>query len=199
MLYFDTWDALDYTQTAVMKNNISALCERYGLQIYYQNKSVTFPNDQGLQQYLLLWQRRKLHERDWRKLGDINVQGTSQAACRGIYLFINNIAQEPNATQHTGGKVYALANGRQYSSVVTGGSGIQNNFKGAQTLWRCAAPVILEIMSSPSTAAATEQIRMSSRPFNNASDLITDRMGAPTALASRPQRPVWAIMRSRVP
>ena len=175
---FDTWDAMAYSQTAVMKNNISTLCERFGLQIYYQGLSTAAPIIKVYNNTFYEGSAGNYTNGTGGAFGDINIQSSKPTLPWHITID-QNIAQEPNATQHTAGKVYALVTGA-YPSVVIGGSGIQNIFKGSQTTCpggqSCDSGDNVVAFNGGNFGTNTYV----NPTFNNTSDLITKRMGAPS-------------------
>jgi hypothetical protein len=175
---FDTWDALAYSQTAVMKNNISALCERFGLQMYYQGLSAAAPIVKLYNNTFYEGSAGNYTNGTGGNFGDINIQSSTNTLPWQIAIN-QNIAQEPNATQHTGGNVYALVTAA-YPSTVIGGSGIQNIFKGSQT--KC--PPGQSCDSGDNVVAfngGNFGTNIYANPtFNNTSDLIANRMAAPS-------------------
>jgi hypothetical protein len=175
---FDTWDALAYSQTAVMKNNISTLCERYGLQIFYQGLSAVAPSIKVYNNTFYEGSAGNYTNGTGGNYGDINIQSTTATLPWHIAID-KNIAQEPNATQHTGGNVYALLTGR-YPLAVIGGSGIENVFKGSQT--KCPGGQSCDAGDNVvAFNAGNFGSNIYANPtFNNTSDLITNRMGAPS-------------------
>ena len=109
--------------------------------------------------------------------GDINIQSTAITLPWNITIDLN-IAQEPNAKQHTGGNVYALLNGGNYSSAVIGGSGIQSVFKGSQTTCPASCDAGDDVVAFNGGNFGTNTY--ANPTFNNPSDLTTNRMGAPS-------------------
>ena len=172
---FDTWDALAYSQTAVMKNNISTLCERFGLQIFYQGLSAAVPTIKIYNNTFYEGSAGNYTNGTGGNFGDINIQSTTSTLPWKIAID-DNIAQEPNATRHTGGNVYALVIG-DYPSAVLGGSGIQNIFKGAQTTCPASCDSADNVVAFNGGSFGTNTY--ANPTFNNTSDLITNRMGAP--------------------
>ena len=175
---FDTWDVLAYSQTAVMKNNISALCERFGLNMFYQGLSASAPTIKVYNNTFYEGSAGNYTNGTGGNYGDINIQ--SSVATLPWHIAIDqNIAQEPNATQHTAGNVYALVTAA-YPSVVIGGSGIQNIFKGSQT--KCPGGQSCDpgdnVVAFNGGNFGTNTY--ANPAFNNVADLIANRMGAPS-------------------
>jgi hypothetical protein len=177
---FDTLDGLDYTQTIVMKNNISAICERYGVNFTYQGIS----NDAlTLKVYQNTFYGGSIgaytNDGPGGDYGDINVSANAYPWKISIY---NNLVQERLAhpTNAAGSYDYALEIGGNLSTVTVGGSGTQNFLKGLATV--CLAPYCDPVANAASygTLANLGTNTYISPAYNNPTDFFNYRMGTPS-------------------
>lgn len=188
----DTLDALDYTNTVVIKNNVLAGAERFGMQMFYQGLSV---NPLTLKFYNNTLYGNNVGPASsvgntcgWAQ-GGINIQSSATAIPWNISVY-NNIDQETVAAclGTPNYPVYPLVMGTSqsapYSNTVTiGGTGLQNIFLGKATT--CQGPFCAGSGAGNNSAVSFDSsndlgINTYSNPmFNNASDLVMNRYGTP--------------------
>jgi hypothetical protein len=188
----DTLDALDYTNTVVIKDNILAGAERFGMQMFYQGLSVN-PLTMKFYNNTLYGNNvgpaSSVGNSCGYAQGGINIQSSATAIPWKISVY-NNIDQEtvgaclgtPNYP------IYPLVLGTSqhapYSTTVTiGGTGLQNILLGLATT--CQGPYCAGSGGTNASAVSFDGsndlgINLYESPsFNNVSDLVTNRYGTP--------------------
>jgi hypothetical protein len=129
-LMADTLDAHGFTGQVVFKDNIAYQSERMALQLTYQAINVTTPTIKVYNN--TFWgDCVGANTRSGFAFGEINIQSTTTNLPWNIFVY-NNIAQTNQATSPGCGGIYAMNTGGNYK-VTTGGSGIENIFKGLET------------------------------------------------------------------
>jgi hypothetical protein len=188
----DTLDALDYTATLVIKNNILAGAERFGMQMFYQGMSV---NPLTLNFYNNTLYGNNVgpassvgNSCGWAQ-GGINVAASKTEIPWNISIY-NNIDQETQASclGTPNYPVYALVMGTSqnapYSTTVTiGGTGMENILLGLVS--SCQGPFCAGTGGTNQSAVSFDGSndlgvnRYENPLFNNASDFVANRYGTP--------------------
>jgi hypothetical protein len=177
---FDTLDALNYTQNLVMKNNISAICERFGLEITYQGIT---SDALMLKIYQNTFYGGSIgaftNDGSGGIYGDINF---GEKALSWNVTVYNDLIQERLAhpTNAAGSSNYTITLGGSLPTVTIGGSGTQNFLKGLATV--CLAPFCDPGANAASygTLANLGTNTYTSPAYNNPTDFFNYRMGTPS-------------------
>ena len=179
----DTPDALDYTQTIVFKNNISAICERFGQQYFYQHENVnTGMTLKAYQQTLYGGNIVAFgNNPSGANYGDINIASTSGTPPWTVTIQ-NNLVKEKlaNPTGQTGSNDYTLVIPTNFSGWTLGGSGNQNFLKGLASNCGLAVCDSGDNAATNGTLAALGTEIYTDPAFNNLSDLVSSQIGTPS-------------------
>lgn len=184
----DTEDALNYTQQIVISNNISAVCERFGIQLFYQgitNDALTmkvYGNTLYAGNILAFGTNP-----NGASYGDINIQSTAGNTYPWITSIYNNNVSEKLA--HPGGNTnsnnYAYLVGGTYTNVTTGNTGTnpassQNFMKGLATSCpgTCNSPNFDVVSFGTSTQLGVNTY--TDPAYANVTDLFNNQIGTPS-------------------
>lgn len=135
---FDTLDlpSPGYGQQIVFRDNIGAVCERFGFQIFDQNYTATTPTIKVYNNtFVASNQMNNSTDSVATNQGDLNIQTVSSALTWNVSV-TNNIIRENKATAGGGtpASIFAIQNaGRSASQPVLGGAGLQNVIYGLFT------------------------------------------------------------------
>lgn len=177
----DTPDALDYTQTIVIKNNIAAICERFGLQMFYQNESTNTGMVLKVYNNSMYGSNILAHGTQANgNYGDINIQANSTLPW--TVTIQNNLVKErlANGTGDTGEVIYALVASSSNTSLTIGGSGSQNFLKGLATscgLANCDSGFNAATNGSLSVLGTNTY---TDPGYNSVTDLFSNQIGTPS-------------------
>lgn len=183
---FDTLDALSTSNKIVFRNNFGVLSERFGLQIFYQQMSVTsLPLNIYNNTFYASLAEQYSTPSALSAFGDIDVQSRG-ATLPWVISIYNNIAEErwANGINGAGDDAYAFMIGGNYSTTTVGNTGSnpansQNIFKGQRS--SCTA-VVCDAGNNAASFGTAGNLGVNTYTdplFNNVSDLITNRMGVP--------------------
>jgi hypothetical protein len=180
-LMVDTLDALAYSQTLVIRDNIVVLSERFGLHLFYQQESTTNPTLKIYNNTLFANNRGNYTNGLRGNFGEINIQSTVPTLPWHVYLY-NNISNTGSATQVHGGNIYALLVGGDYAGTVIGNTGAnpasQNIFKSQQSSCASTCDRGNNVVSFGSSRPLGVNTYVDPA-FNNTIDLLANRMGTP--------------------
>jgi len=184
-LYFDTWDAHGAAYQGVIANNITWNNERYGINLTHSGDHITFVSN-------ILYHNNTFYSNcqgNYPQSNDffcgsafLSVCGTCFSTNMPYTGVINkNIGLETLATMDGlagNGPVYAMAAQGRWPSLVIGGTGVENIFKGVRT--SCTAAVCdagFNVAENDGNALGTN---IYTDPlFANTTDLINNRSGTP--------------------
>ena len=183
------FDTIDYPapgygqngQTIVFRDNIGAVCERFGFMLGYGGYNVTDPTIKIYNNTLVASNQMNHSTVAPGQTGDINLQGSSGAFPWNVSIY-DNIVKENKANPVAGVTVYTIMT-QGTSSIVIGGSGTQNELKGLST--SCTGGVC-DPGHNATTYGASGLASLGTNnyvdpAFNDPSltDLIANRIGTP--------------------
>jgi hypothetical protein len=176
-MMFDTWDAHGFVGTGVIKNNMTWLSGWAGLQIFEQSYNSSSPTIDVLNN--TFYANNQCTPFAVWATGEINVQ--VDGGFPWIVNVYNNISRSNRATTGCsgGGGVYAQNTGgaKPGTTVVSGGTGIQNIYKGMETscLGDCDSGNNQSVFNGFTLGTNTYV----DPGFANTSDLLTNWSGVP--------------------
>jgi hypothetical protein len=179
-------DTLDYPtpgygEQIVFRDNISAVCERFGLQLFYQGYSANTPTIKVYNNTFVAGNQMNYSTGSGSNQGDINVQGHGGSdPDPWIIPMTNNIVRETKAVAGGGENVFAMMNGGS-TTTTAGGAGTQNVLYGLSTAACQSAcdtgnPTKSIIAYAPSTIGTNYYVDAA---FHNLTDALTNQIGKP--------------------
>ncbi len=178
----DTWDALDYTQQAVIRNNLAVLSERFGFHMFYQGMSNNTPTLKIYNNTFFANDAENYTTGQGASLGEINMQSTTGSMPWNIDIY-NNIAKTNWAENPGDAYDYALETGGDFTATTIGNTGAnpassQNIFKGMMTTCQgtsCDPGDDVVAQGGGSYGVNTYE----DPAFNNTSDMLSNQIGVP--------------------
>lgn len=177
---FDTLDypAPGYGQKIVFRDNIGAVSERFGFQLFYQNYNSTTPTIKIYNNTLVASNQMNYSTVDPAQTGDINLQGTS-----GLFPWIvsisNNVVRENKANPVGGVTIYTIMT-QGTASITIGGSGTQNVLKGLASSCTGAGTCDSGFNAVTFGSAGTLGTNYYVDPtLNNLTDAVANQIGTP--------------------